>query len=84
MPFLHVIGKLCITGGLINGIATDQAEVLDVVSPTGKVKELPPMVEPRRWHATVGAGPFVFAFGGWNGTKGSMSSCESYDSRTNT
>ncbi len=77
------IGKLLITGGLINGTTTDQAEVLNVPSKTGQINALSPMVEPRTWHATVAAGPFVFAFGGWNGNSGSVPSCEFYDSRTN-
>ncbi len=72
-----------ITGGRINGMTTDQAEVLNVQSKTGEIIELSPMVEPRTGHATVAAGPFVFAFGGWNGQGESTSSCELYDSRTN-
>ncbi len=42
------------------------------------------MLEARTLHATVAAGPFVFAFGGWNGQHELRSSCEVYDSRTNT
>ncbi len=79
----QLIFKLLITGGLINGTTTDQAEVLNVQSKTGGIIELSPMVETRTWHATVAAGPFVFAFGGWNGNRGSVPTCEFYDSRTN-
>ncbi len=80
-----VIGKLYITGGLVNGRgSSNQAEELDVSSQTGEVKALPPMVEPRRQHTTATAGPFVFAFGGWGGQNDILSSCELYDSRTNT
>ncbi len=79
----HVIGKLYITGGHIDGRATDQAEVLNVPSRTGEINALSPMMEPRIFHASVAAGPFVFAFGGFNGQRGSLSSCEFYDSRTN-
>ncbi len=64
-------------------MTTDQAEVLNVPSKTGEINDLSPMMEPRTCHATVAAGPFVFAFGGLNGNRGSMSSCEIYDSRTN-
>ncbi len=63
---------------------TNQAEMLDVPSPTGEVKAIAPMVESRRWHATAAAGPFVFAFGGWTGQGEDMSFCEFFDSRTNT
>ncbi len=83
--FWPVIGKLYITGGQINGKKiTNNAEVLDVPSQTGEVKALPPMVEPRRWHTSAAAGRFIFAFGGVNEQDKEMSSCEFYDSRTNT
>ncbi len=65
------------------GVITNQAEVLDVSSPTGEIKALPPMLESRRRHATAAAGPFLFAFGGLNEQNEISSSCEFYDSRTN-
>ncbi len=71
------------TGGLINGVTTDQAEVLNLPSKTCEMNALSPMVELRAWHSTVAAGPFVFAFGGWNEKGENLSSCEFYDSRTN-
>ncbi len=58
--------------------------MLDVSGRTGEIKALPPMVEPRRWHASAAAGPFIFAFGGFSEQNKEMSSCELYDSRTNT
>ncbi len=83
--FWHVIGKLYITGGQVNGKKiTNNAEVFDVPSKTGEVKALPPMVEPRRWHTSAAAGPFIFAFGGVNEQNKEISSYEFYDSRTST
>ncbi len=79
----HVIGKLYIIGGQIDGRATDQVEVLNVPSQPGEIKALSPMLEARTLHAAADAGPFVFAFGGWNGQHEQLSSCEVYDSRTN-
>ncbi len=83
--FWQVIGKIYLTGGYIIGRGiTNRAEVLDVSRPTCEIKALPPMTNSRKWHATTAAGPFVFAFGGVNEHHEKVSSCEFYDSRTNT
>ncbi len=64
---------------------TNQADVIDVDSQTGKVTSLPPMQEARSRHALAAAGSLVFAFGGWT-KRGEgdeeTSSCELFDSRT--
>ncbi len=72
-----------ITGGQVNGNITNQAEVVDISSRTGEIKALLPMVEPRRWHASAAAGPFILGFGVFNEQNRELSSCVLYDSRTN-
>ncbi len=84
--FCCVIGKLYATGGYLNKTLTNQADVIDVDSQTGKVASLPPMQEACRSHALVAAGSLVFAFGGLikRGEEEEWaSSCELFDSRTN-
>ncbi len=65
---------------------TNQADVIDVDSQTGKVTSLPPMQEARGYHALAAAGSLVFAFGGCikrDELEELTSSCELFDSRTN-
>ncbi len=79
---LCYIGKLYITGGVVNDAAINQAEVIDVANCTGTKTALPPMQLPRYWHASAAAGSRVFAFGGVNEWHEQTSSCEFYDTRT--
>ncbi len=84
--FCCVIGKLYATGGYLNNVRTNQADVIDVDSQTGKVTSLPPMQEARHCHALAAAGSLVFVFGGWikrNEINERTSSCELFDSQTN-
>ncbi len=80
---LYIIGKLYITGGEINYVPTNRAEVIDMANRTGTQTALPPMQVPRNYHASAAAGSRVFAFGGFNERRERISSCEFYDSRTN-
>ncbi len=80
---LFVIGKLYVTGGVINKESTNRAEAIGVASHPGTTTALPPMQAARCNHASVAAGSLVFVFGGWKGLFEGMSSCEFYDSRTN-
>ncbi len=66
---------------------TNQADVIDVNTQTGKVTSLPPMEEARGCHVLTAAGSLVFAFGGWiepGGIVARTFSCELFDSCTNT
>ncbi len=65
---------------------TNQADVIDVDSQTGKVTSLTPMQEARESHALAAAGSLVFAFGGWikrSEINERTSSCKLFDSQTN-
>ncbi len=76
--FLFSMGKLYITGG--RGPIDSRwitSQMLDARQ-TGKIKT-PPMVGARNTRAAVTAGPFVFAFGAWNGRNRLLSSCEVYN-----
>ncbi len=75
------IGKLYITGGEINNVSTNHAEVIDVANPTGTKTALPPMQVPRSSHASAAVGSRVFVFGGLNELYELTSSCEFYESR---
>ncbi len=75
-----------VTGGSLNKTKTNQADVIDVDSQTGKVTSLPPMQEARGYHALAAGGLLVFAFGGMikrGEGEEQTSSCELFDSRTN-
>ncbi len=80
---MYYLGKLYVTGGIINGARTNLAEVIEVANQTGTPTALPPMQVPRSQHALVAGGSRVFAFGGWRSEGDVTSSCEFYDSRTN-
>ncbi len=75
------IGKLYITGGVINGAWTNRAEVIDLANQTGTQTALPPMQMPRSRHASAAGGSRVFVFGGRNEWDERTSSCEFYDSQ---
>ncbi len=79
---MYYIGKLYVTGGTINGVRTNLAEVIEVANETGTPTALPPMQVPRSEHALAAGGSRVFAFGGWS-EGGVTSSCECYDTRKN-
>ncbi len=81
--FVCVIGKLYSTGGVIDNLPTNRAEVIDVANHPGMIITLPPIQEARRGHASVASGSFLFVFGGQIGMLKGLSSCEFYDSRTN-
>ncbi len=84
--FCFFVGKLYTTGGYLNNVRTNQADVIDVDSQTGTVTSLPPMQEARESHALAAGCSLVFAFGGWikRGERDERtSSCELFDSRTN-
>ncbi len=70
------------TGGRINDVSTNRAEVVNVANHTGTQTALPPMQVPRFWHASAAAGSRVFVFGGLIERNEPTSSCEFYDSRT--
>ncbi len=53
-----------VTGGKLDNMRTNQANLIDVDSQTGSVTSLPPMQEARECHALAAAGSLVFAFGG--------------------
>ncbi len=79
---LCYIGKLYATGGEINGVSTNRAEVIDLSNHTATQAALPPMQVPRSGHASAAAGSLVFAFRGFNERYEDTSSCEFYDTRT--
>ncbi len=76
------LGKLYVTGGIIDWETTNLAEVIEVANQTGTPNALPPMQVSRSCHALAAGGSRVFAFGGI-GEGGVTLSCEFYDSRTN-
>ena len=59
-------GEVLLTGGGIGGQAWDSVYLL---KQTGEVKRLSPMDKPRRRHALVVYGDWVYVFGGWSQTR---------------
>ncbi len=72
-----------ITGGRINDVPTNLAEMVDVGNPSDAELTLPPMLLSRSDHALAATGSSIFAFGGYNERNERTSSCEFYDVRIN-